>query len=131
MRLANEFRFAADKMAESPDLVTKLYFFSAFFGELNRAFNQLWGPELGLTHLVLQDVHEKINRRVNVPAVGTKIPNELPGALDQLANDLAALFESKQIDDARLHQVLARAAELSYVVTGNGYYLYLKGQIKI
>jgi hypothetical protein len=130
-RLANEFRFAANKMLESPDLVTKLYFFSVFFGELNRAFNQLWDSDLGLTHLVLRDVHERINGRVNVPAVGTRIPDELPGALDQLANDLAALFETKQIDDAQLHQLLARAAELGYVVTGNGYYLYLKGEIRL
>lgn len=130
-RLAKEFRFAATKMADAPDLATKLYFFSAFFGELNRAFNQLWSPELGLAHLVLQNVHEKINGRINVPAAGTRIPSELPGALDHLANDLAELFESKQIDDARLHQILARAAELGYAATGNGYYLYLKGQIKI
>lgn len=130
-RLANEFRFAADRMADTPDLATKLYFFSAFFGELNRAFNQLWSPELGLAHLVLRDVHEKINGRINVPGVGTKIPDGLPGALDHVANDLAVLFEGEQIDDARLHEVLARAAELGYAVTGNGYYLYLKGQIKI
>jgi len=130
-RIANEFRFAADKMADAPDLATKLYFFSAFFGELSRAFNQSWSPELGLAHLVLQNVHEKINGRITIPTIGTKIPDELPGALDQLANDLAALFESKELDDARLNQVLAKAAELGYVVTGNGYYLYLKGEIRI
>ena len=130
-RLANAFRFAADKMADVPDLGMKLYFFSVFFGELNRAFNQSWSRELGLAHLVLRDVHEKINARAHVPTPGTGIPPGFPGALDSVANELAELFEAKRIDDAQLYQILARAAELGYVATGNGYYLYLKGAIKL
>jgi hypothetical protein len=130
-RLANEFRFAANRMADTPDLAAKLYFFSAFFGELNRAFNQSWSPELGLAYSVLKDVHQQISGRVGMPTPGTGIPAGLPGALDRVANELAELFESERIDDAQLYQALARAAELGYVATGNGYYLYLKGQITI
>ena len=130
-RLADEFRFAADNMAATPDLATKLYFFSAFYGELNRALNQSWAPELALSHLVLKEVHQQVNGRISVPAAGTGIPKGFPEALDQVASLLADLFGTKQIDDAQLQQVLARAAELGYAVTGNGYYLYLKGQIKI
>ena len=131
LRLASEFRFAADKMADAPDLPTKLYFFSAFYGEVNRAFNQSWSSELGLMHLVLREVYQQISGRLNMPTPGTAIPKELPEALGWVASELAELFEGKQIDDARFHQVLARAAALSYVATGNGYYLYLKGQIRI
>jgi len=130
-RLASEFRFAAEKMADTHDLAAKLYFFSAFYGELNRALNQLWSPELGLAHLVLSKVHEQITGRVNMPTPGTGIPAGFPAALDGVANELAELFGGKQIDDARLYQLLARTAELGYVSTGNGYYLYLKGHIKI
>jgi len=130
-RLADEFRFAAEKMADTHDLGAKLYFFSAFYGELNRALNQVWSPELGLAHLVLSKVHEQITGRVSIPTPGAAIPPEFPAALDRVANELAELFGGRQIDDARLYQLLARAAELGYVSTGNGYYLYLKGQIKI
>ena len=130
-RLANEFRFAAKSMAESPDLVAKLYFFSAFFGETNRALNQSWSPELALMHLVLQKVHGQLNERINIPIVGPEIPSELPGALDKLASELAELFRGKQVDEGALTHILAKAAELGYVVSGNGYYLYLKGDIKI
>ena len=130
-RLANEFRFAADGMAANPDLVSKLYFFSAFFGETNRVLNQSWSPELALMHLVLQKVHGQLNERLNIPTAGTEIPSELWGALDKLANELAELFHGKQIDGGALMHVLTRAAELGYVATGNGYYLYLKGEIKI
>lgn len=130
-RLAKEFRFAANQMAGSPDLATSLYFFSVFFGELQRLLNLSWNPELALTHLVLKEVHQQINGRLNIPTAGADIPGELPDALDQLANELAELFNSKRIDEDVLMNLLARAAELGYSVTGNGYYLYLKGQIKI
>src|SRR3990172_5931230 len=94
-RLADEIRFAADNMAQSPDFGTKIYFFSAFFGELNRAFNQFWDPDLVLLHLVVQKTHEQINGRISVPMVGTGIPAELPHALDRLGNELALLFGGK------------------------------------
>lgn len=130
-RLASEFRIAASGMAQSPDLPSKLYFFSVFFGETNRVLNQSWSPELALMHLVLQKVHGQLNERANIPIVGPQIPSELPGALDKLANELAELFRGKQIDEGALTHILAKAAELGYVVSGNGYYLYLKGDIKI
>ena len=130
-RIAAEFRFAADKMAGTPDLGEKLYLFSAFFGELNRALNQFWTPELGLAHLVLREVHQLISGRLNMPTPGTRVPPELPEALDRVAAGLATLFEDERIDEVKLYQVLARAAELGYVATGNGYYLYLKGQISL
>ena len=130
-RIAAEFRFAASKMAETPDLGAKLYLFSALFGELNRAFNQSWSPELGLANLVLKDVHQQISGRLSMPTLGTAIPPELPGALDDVAAELATLFENKQIDDGRLFQILAKAATVGYAATGNGYYLYLKGQIRL
>ena len=131
-RLANELRFAADRMVDSPDLATKLYFFSVFYGELNRILNQSWSRDLSLAHVVLNAVHDSINGRIHAPTPdGVRVPAELPNALDQLANEIAELFAGKQIDDVQLYRVLARAAELGYVVTGNGYYLYLKGQIRI
>jgi hypothetical protein len=130
-RLADEFRFVADRMANTPDLGAKLYYFSAFYGELNRAFNQFWSPELGLAHLVLREVYQLINGRLSMPTPGTGIPPEFPAAFDRVANELAGLFEAEQVDDTQLYEALARAAQLGYVATGNGYYLYLKGQIKI
>jgi len=130
-RLAEEFRFAADNMANNPDLGTKLYFFSAFFGELNRVLNQSWSPELALVHLVIQSVHQQISGRANMPTAGVIIPPEYPDALDKVADALARLFEDERIDEARLKQLLERAAELGYMMTGNGYYLYRRGEISL
>lgn len=131
-RIASEFRFAAETMALNADLPSKLYFFSVFYGELVRMLNQSWSPELALTQQVLKTTYESINGRINSPVPEqVKIPPEVPDALDNIARDIATLFEGKKVDDTRLFQILARAAVLAYAVTGNGFYLYLKGDIKI
>jgi hypothetical protein len=133
-RLDKEFHFAAAGMASAPDIQQRIYFFSVFYGEINRVLNQWWSPELALAHSVLKDTTEQISGRVNAPIVGTPnagIPQEFSAALDQLANDLAELFAAPEVEEAKLYLALARAAELGYVVTGNGYYLYLKGAIKV
>jgi hypothetical protein len=119
-------------MAGTPDLVRKLYFFSALFGEVNRSMNQHWDVELALTHLVLIGAHRDILGRISQPVpLSEDLPQELPEALTKVVADLAELFESPEQDTAKLHEVLARIAEIGYTATGNGYYLYLKGAIKI
>lgn len=131
-RLHSEFRFAADSMAGTPGLVRKLYFFSALFGEVNRSMNQHWDVELALTHLVLTGAYRDILGRISQPVpLNEDLPQELPEALAKVTADLAKLFESPEQDTAKLHEVLARIAEIAYAATGNGYYLYLKGAIKV
>ena len=131
-RLQAEFRFAAERMAAVPDLVGKLYFFSALFGEVNRSMNQHWDAELALLHLVLVSAHREVFGRISQASpVSGDVPPELPDALTQGAADLARLFESPKQDIAQLHEVLARVAEVAYTATGNGYYLYVKGAVKL
>jgi len=131
-RLHREFRFAADSMAATPDLVRKLYLFSALFGEVNRSMNQHWDAELALIHLVLIGAHRDIVGRISQPIpVNEDMPKELPETLTKVAADLAELFESPEQDTVKLHEVLARIAQIAYTATGNGYYLYLKGAIKV
>ena len=134
-RLHAEFRFAADNMAATSDLAQKLYFFSALFGEANRAMNQHWDPELALMHLVLTSAHGEMMGRLTQPAplgVGLSgVPGEVPDALTRVAGALAELFGAPEQDTGELHQLLARISEVAYTVTGNGYYLYLKGAVKL
>ncbi|MBI4298925.1 MAG: hypothetical protein HY666_04105 [Chloroflexi bacterium] len=134
-QIAKEFLFVANKIEETPDLSTKLYFFSGFFGETNRVMNQHWSPDLALLHLVLQATHHSINSRVGTILSQTErvvqIPEGLQLALTEVSRHLADVFQSEKIDGTALLHILARMAELGYVTTGNGYYLYIKGQIKI
>jgi len=133
-RLASEFRFAADKMADSTDLLDQLFFFSAFYGEVARVLNLSWSAELALLHLVLNTVHQQINARVISLVSGDRvvgIAKELPSTLNRVASELANLFEAKEIDEAQFHSLLTKMSELGFVTTGNGYYLYTKGLIKL
>lgn len=131
-RLRNEFRFAADSMAAAPDLSKKLFFFSALYGEANRSLNEHWDTELALVHLVLVSAHRDIlGRTSQPPPFSGEVPQELPEALTKVAADLAELFEDSKQDPVRLYEVLTRVAEVAYTATGNGYYLYLKGAVKL
>jgi hypothetical protein len=134
-RLASEFRFAAEKMAEAEDLDTKLYYFSVFSGETTRMLNLSWHRELALLHSVTQDTHRSIQARINEVRGGIDpgvigIPGNLAVTLTKIGRALANLFEENEIDTGELFNILAKAAELSYATTGNGKYLMVKGQIK-
>jgi hypothetical protein len=131
--LRAEFRVAVDHMAGAPDLPDKLYFFSALFGEANRALNREWDRELALLHLVLSTAHGTIMARLsqsNPPGAALPgIPEEVPQALTETAEALAELLEEPEQDSAKLFALLARVAEIAYTTTGNGFYLYVKGAI--
>jgi hypothetical protein len=133
--LHTEFRIAADRMAATPDLLGKLYFFSAMFGEANRVLNRQWDDELALMHLVISAAHGTIMGRLSQPSpVGESmsgIPDELPDALTKIAADLADLLREPEQDSESLLSILSRLAVVAYSTTGNGYYLYLKGAIEV
>jgi hypothetical protein len=136
-RLAGEFDFAAQQMAQSKDLMTKLYFYSAFYAEVERVLNQQWDANLSLLHLVLTSSHATMMARMNMIIAGADrvigIPNEFPDALTKTAAELASLFQGEDVDvdEDKLFMILARLAELAYITQGNGHYLYLKGKIKL
>ena len=62
-RLAQEYKYAATRMQKSPNPIDKLYFFSVFYGEANRALNWSWDRDLALAHMVLKTATEQINSR--------------------------------------------------------------------
>lgn len=134
-RLASEFRFAVEGMIAATDGQTQLYYFSAFYGVINRALNEWWSAELGLLHHVLHNTHTALNTRAGEFGTGInrtiRIPENLPTELNTAAQNLTVLFEGGEIDNQAIYALLARFAELAYVATGNGYYLYLQGQIKV
>lgn len=129
-QLASNFRFAAKGMAEASDVSTKLFYFSAFGGDAGRALNQVWDSELALIQVVFQSAHQTITGRLRAPDI-VKLPQEYFDALDRIGTDLADLYEVEEPDTGQLHDILTRAADLIYMTTGNGYYLYLKGHLKI
>ena len=134
-RLATEYRFIADSIAATTDMSKKLYFFSAYYSEAARMMNQAWDAELALIHLVTQTAYRELISRVNQTRSGEDniigVNEMLPAELTHVCSDLAGLFEDNAVDSGKLLRTLSRIAELSYLTTGNGNYLFLKGHIKI
>lgn len=135
-RLAEEFRFAADRMKTASDVQSKMWFFSAFYGETTRILNVWWNPELALLHMVLQEAFRIINiNAIEYAASGGRAigfpAKELPEVLTAITFDLAELFQQKKVDETKLYNILTRLAELTYATTGNGRYLLTKGSINL
>lgn len=133
--LTKEFRIAADKMKEVADLPSKLFFFSAMFAAVHRALNVTWSNELALLHDMLQTTHANISGRLSQMAARQQrpiqIPEEVPDRITEVADKLADILVGENIDETVLFGILADLAALSYSTTGNGYYLYLKGDLKL
>ncbi len=131
-RLAQEYRYAATKMQESPQPAKKLYYFSVLFGESQRILNWEWDRDLSLIYMTSQYTYNQINLLMQPGMLGN-IPIDVSmvfTALTQATFDLATYLEKTKDNTEELHQILGRFAELSYAVTGNGSYLYEKGLIK-
>ena len=131
-RLAQEYRYAATKMRESPQPAKKLYYFSVLFGESQRILNWEWDRDLSLIYMVGQHTYNQINLLMQPGMLGNIPIDDLMvfTALTQAAFDLATYIEKTEDNTEELHQILGRFAEISYAVTGNGSYLYEKGLIK-
>ena len=131
--LADEIAYVLREMNSEPNPRVQLYLFSGIHGEAGRILNYYWDAELGLLHHMLQAVHGSATSRLQAIVtnidVGVDIPETFMPALIEAAADLERVLRLNQ--DDRILGILARFAELTYLTTGNGYYLYRKGAIKI
>jgi len=131
--LAKEISRAINLMRSEEDRLGQLFYFSAALGESGRILNYHWDPTLALFHVTLQAVHSSANNRIQSvesrrePGVYLP-PNFMELLVEALQEAHKAIVES---DDHRLMRVMTRLAELAYVCTGNGYYLYKKGAISL
>lgn len=132
-RFVRELQFAVNGMRSTADPFGQLYYFSVGYGEASRLLNFQWDPELALLHLVLQTTHQAINTYLHASATSQERVIRLPGEfMDRLADATEELIEVvRDKRDAELYRVLWRFAVLTYMTTGNGYYLYLKGALAL
>ena len=131
--IVEELKNIAKKMKESNDLFEKMYFFSASYSCINRIFNLEFDPTLVLVHMVLQNAYTVIRGRVELLARGQdraiKIPKEFFNILQETISDIANNISENNKDE--LFKNLQKIANLSYLTTGNGNYLFQKGMLKI
>ncbi len=132
-RLANEYRYAVTRMQQEGQPIRKLFYFSVFFGEAQRLLNFEWNRDLALIYTVTFHAYTQINGAMQSPVL-MQLPMDWTAIYDNLtlaASDLAAYLEKAKNDGSEeLCQILGRLAEISYIVSGNGTYLYGKGSFK-
>jgi hypothetical protein len=132
--LLSDFETILKQMDESISIEEKLYFFSAVHGTLNRVMNICCDPLLVFSHQVMQGIHLSFTNRLNQRITPSNMSfMGLPSAfMDALINNLkefVAAFESDNDENIRL--ALQKMATLTYAATGNGFYLFTSGKLKI
>lgn len=129
--IADELVYVSKKVREEKDILVKVYYVSGAYAVVQRVMNLAYDDDLVLMHRILIDAYTTINTNVNSVVAGQerviKIPVEVFEALANCFEELSkALIEKKD-----LSKVLARIASIGYIGTGNGYYLYQKGLLKL
>lgn len=131
--ILNELKNVDEMCEEAKMLEDKLYFYSASFGIINRIMNLECEPILVFMHEVLQANHRAITSRHANPkrpgVVSDLLPNELIDLMFIYYKELIHEFENQ--DEEAIHKVLQKISNLTYATSGNGYFLYVKGLLKI
>ena len=128
--LVNEIRTVVEYMSGNNDVKQKMFFFSAVFGIVNRIMNIECDPELVFVHQVTNAAYSTINTNLIMATQGQTtptIPTPVFDKLQEVLEDLATYIE----EGKKTYPVLQRISNLAYSTSGNGYYLFLKGLLKI
>ena len=130
-KLIDEIRFVRGNMVHTNNPSEKLYYFSAVFGIANRIINFEYDPEILFLNQVTQLTYNMINARLAALAggqeAGISIPEGIFPKMEESLEKLANAIEQKQ----EIYSILQHLIHLAYTTTGNGYYMYQKGLIKI
>jgi hypothetical protein len=127
----DEVHFVINKMRSTDSPKDKIYFFSAAHAMAQRVINLEYDPELNFIQQVLQLAYNTINARLSAISTGQQTDISIPASLfDKLEEKLEEMVGL--IDEGlETYPALQKIANIAYITTGNGYYLYLKGMIKL
>ncbi len=127
----DEIRFILKNMRNTNVPKQKWYFFSATHAMALRILNIEYDPELLLIFQVLQTTYNTINGRLAALSTGQEVGVGMPdGLISKIEGELENLLNSIDAGE-KTYPILQRIANIAYSTTGNGYYLYLKGMLKI
>ena len=130
-RLLDEIAQVAGRMKGYESPVQKLYFFSGVYGMARHIANLEYHPELIFMEQVMQLAYGMINARLTAMAArqeaGVTMPPGLFSSLEKTLEELAEAIEQ----GTEVCPALQKMVNLAYSTTGNGYYLYLKGVLRV
>jgi len=129
--LIDEFKYAVIRMKDEYEPLDKLFFYSAAYGAIPRVFNQEYHPLLVHMHMILQVSHSTINNKVQEIVRGIekaiKIPDKYFEKLEAILDELIGKIENHE----EIESTLQKITNHTYIIVGNGYYLYQKGVLEI
>ncbi len=129
--MIDEILYVTEKMEAEQDIAQKLFYFSGIFGIMQRIFNLEYDPDLVFAHFILREAHKSFIGRIQAikEARDTVVPM-WSAQLEKLTNACKEL--AKRVEkDKNFDQILKDIVILAYTTTGNGYYLFEKGVLKI
>lgn len=130
-RLVKEIKFVAEKIRTEKDPRTKVYYFSGIYGEMLRLVNIHFDKELLFAHNVLNYAYQTMKTRADIVVMGrdslVDFPDEFFDRLSEYLDRLASCIENNE----ELYRILQEFSCLAYITTGNGYYLFQKGILRI
>jgi hypothetical protein len=130
--ISEEFQIVTVNIKATPDdLSNMLYNFSACHAALNRVLNIETNDDLILLHAVFNGCYGLLVNRVSLMSQNAERPVQIPrGFPDKLATIIGE-FASRFRENRDVSDLLLALTKLCYITTGNGYFLYQTGRIKI
>ncbi len=126
----DEVRTALKHMKQVATPQEKLFFLSAVYGAAFRIMNIQYDSELAFINHVVSAVYNMMNANLASIKQGQGVNTFPKDVFDKLENALEELVVKIEKGE-KTYPVLEAISNLAYSTTGNGYYLYLKGMIKI
>ena len=129
--LLKEFDHVIEKLAGEGRPDEKMFYFSALHGTVNRILNFECSADLVFLHHILNSTFTAFNGRIQAVMQGMETAVKLDNAIiEKLTDATKELAEVIRIDgDPSI--VYRQLINLSYATTGNGYYLFEKGSLRI
>lgn len=130
--LGEEFRYVAAKLREDSSPEERAYYYSAAQGMVYRILNLEYNHTLLFIHLVLSISLSNLGARVTEYRKGQnpQIPI-VTGVFERLADELEELADTIASKKDDIYDILEKIHAAGYICTGNGYYLFQKGVLKI
>lgn len=128
--ILNEIEIVREKMREEENPLKKLFYFSGIQSMTNRVLNLEFDSELLLVDLILAYCHRSIVTRFGAIAGGDQtvtLPENFLFLLEESLDELKHCIRNQESPIGFLQEI----AKLTYVTTGNGYYLLSKGLLSL
>ena len=126
----DEVATAIKHMKSVNTLEEKLFFLSAVYGAAFRIMNIQYDAELAFIHYVVNAAYGMMQANLVSIKQGQGVNTFPKDVFDKLENALEELVVKIEGGE-KTYPALEKISNLAYSTTGNGYYLYLKGMIKI